>query len=176
MDTKSKIFYASSTLIPTVAESLRMQLELNYKVKMENRLGNDIELTVVKDEYNAWKGRKLLKRITLSSTPNGQIVCQVAGMGWSGLIMPLIIVVVAFVFSPLTAGVTLAFLIIMVYSIIKGIKEKKALTNEIFQLTQEAIEAGKNIAAEQNIEKTCPQCGTIVHGAGFCPECGTKIN
>ena len=176
MDTKSKIFYASSTLIPTVAESLRMQLELNYKVKMENRLGSDIELTIVKDEYSAWNGRKLLKRITLSSTSNGQIICQVAGMGWGGMIMPLIITVVAFAFSPLTVGVTLGFLLFMVYSIIKGIKEKKALTNEIFQLTQEAIEAGKNIAAEQNIEKPCPQCGTIVHGAGFCTECGTKIN
>lgn len=174
MKTESKVFYASQDLIPAVAESLNIQLEQNYKVKIENRL-NATEITITKYEFLAWAGGKILKTISLSGAPNGQIICKVSGIGFGGILVPFIAMVVldsiTIIFPPL-------FFIsgLMTWVIIGGLFLKNKITKEIFELTKEAIEANKNIAETQNVEKKCPNCGAVCPGAGFCPECGTKVN
>lgn len=174
MKTKTKVFYASQELIPSVVESLNLQFEQDYKVKIENRL-NGAELKIVKGETKSWAGGKIQKTISLSGASNGQIICRVTGMGWGGIFIPSALVVAAFAFSPFTVGVTLLFMFYIIYTIIKGIREKNKLTDDIFELTKEAIEGNKNMSAGQNTEKTCPNCGTICQGTGFCSECGTRI-
>ena len=175
METKSKIFYANQELIPSVVESLNLQLEQNYKVTVENHL-NGAELKIVKNTAKAWAGGKILKTISLSGAANGQIICKVSGMGWGGILIPSLLVIALFAFSPFTAGLTIFLMLYIVVTIILGIRSKNKLTEEIFDLTRDAIEANKNIAAAQDVEKKCPNCGTTCQNAGFCPECGTKVN
>ena len=173
MNTEKKVFYASQDLIPAVTESLALQLEENYKVKIENRL-NETEITITKHEMLAWAGGKILKTISLSGAPNGQIICRVSGIGFGGILVPCIIMVISYALSICFPFFFLAVFITCV--IIGGLKKKSKLTKEIFELVKEAIEANKNIAETQNVEKKCPNCGSVCQGVGFCAECGTKIN
>ncbi|MBE6388301.1 MAG: hypothetical protein E7045_09645 [Lentisphaerae bacterium] len=170
MNSKTKVFYASQDLIPAVVESLNLQLEQDYKVSIENSI-NGTEIKIVKSEFMAWAGGKILKTISLSGASNGQIICRVSGMGWGGILLPCIIAIAGTCF-----GITFPLAIFVIFTLILGIRKKNKLTEEIFQLTGEAIEANKNMAENQKGEKKCPNCGCVSQGSGFCPECGTKIN
>ena len=174
MSSKSKVFYASQELIPVITEALNLQLGQDYNVKVENRIGG-VELSVTKYEFLSLAGAKIKKTISLTSTANGQIICQVTGLGWGGILVPLVI---SSVLEVLSLGFP-SFLVIAFFidcSIGYGLFCKYKLTKEIFELIKEAIEANKNMNFAQNIEKKCPNCGIVVQTAGFCPECGTKIN
>ena len=170
MDKKSKVFYASPDLLPVITEGLLIQLQENFKVKTSDRSTGIQDIEIFKNEHLAFLGCKVYKQISFSTTPTGQILCQIYGDGFGGLLLPIIIAAVAFLI-PFGQLVTL----VIVALIIKGAIDKKKVTEEVFSLVQEIINATPQIQQAENVLATCPKCGASVEGGGFCPECGTKI-
>lgn len=170
MDKKSKIFYTSPELIPIITEGLLLQLQENFKVKTSDRSTGNQDIEIYKNEYLAFLGCKIYKQISFSTTSTGQILCQVYGDGLGGLILPIIIAAVAF-FIPMGVLVT----IIISVLVINGTLGKKKITEEIFSMIQEIIDANNQMTQSGGSGKVCPECGTVNDGAGFCSECGTRI-
>ena len=170
MNTKSKVFYASQELIPVITESLKLQLEQEFKnVKVENRLNNGTEITISAKEHLALFGGKIKKTIALTPASNGQIISTITGMGIGGILLPCVIAGILCITPFVLFGIVYA---IVIYA---GIRKKDKVCDSIFDLIKESIEANRNFTAAPKVEKTCPNCGNIAKGAGFCPECGTKI-
>ena len=175
MSSKSKVFYAPQELLPFVVEALNLQLGQDYKVKVENHTGAGTELIVTKNEFLSWAGAKIQKTISLTPASNGQIMCQITGLGWGGILVPII---AALVLDTLGFAFPLFWVVSLFIecSIGYGLFCKYKLNKEIFEIIKESIEANKNMVISQNTEKKCPNCGFVSKGSGFCPECGTKIN
>lgn len=170
MDKKSKVFYASPDLLPAITEGLLIQLQENFKVKTSDRSTGNMDIEIFKNERLALLGCKIYKQISFSTTPTGQIMCQIYGDGFGSILLPLIIAVIAF-FIPVGQLVTIVIAVLLIKTSI----DKKKVNEEIFSMIQEIINAAPQMQQAETGTTTCPQCGTTVEGSGFCPECGAKI-
>ena len=170
MDKKSKVFYASPDLLPAITEGLLIQLQENYKVKTSDRSTGNMDIEIFKNERLALLGCKIYKQISFSTTPTGQIMCQIYGDGFGGILIPIIIAAVALI---IPAGFIVS--IVIVALLIKNSIDKKKVNEEVFSMVQEIINAVPQMQAADSKESVCPKCGASVEGSGFCPECGTKI-
>ena len=170
MDKKSKLFYASPELIPAITEGLTVQLQENYKVKISERAIGSQDIEISKNANLAFLGCKIYKQISFSATPTGQIMCQVYGDGFGGLLLPCIIAAIACL---IPLGLIVTFVIS--FCLFKSSMEKKKVVEEIFSMTQEIINANANMSQKGSTEKNCPKCGAVCEGSGFCSECGAKI-
>lgn len=50
MDNKTKTIFTSSSLIPQIAEDLKLQLRSNYKVRSESRITGGEEINISKND------------------------------------------------------------------------------------------------------------------------------
>ena len=170
MDKKSKVFYASPDLLPAITEGLLIQLQENYKVKTSDRSTGNMDIEIFKNERLALLGCKIYKQISFSTTPTGQIMCQIYGDGFGGILIPIIIAAVALI---IPAGFIVSIAIVAL--LIKNSIDKKKVNEEVFSMVQEIINAAPQMQEADSKESVCPKCGASVEGSGFCPECGTKI-
>ena len=170
MDKKSKVFYASPDLLPAITEGLLIQLQENFKVKTSDRSTGNMDIEIFKNERLALLGCKIYKQISFSTTPTGQIMCQIYGDGFGGILLPVIIAIIA-LFIPLGLIVS----IVIVVLLIKANIAKKKINEEVFSMVQEIINAAPQMQQDDTGENICPKCGAAVEGSGFCPECGAKI-
>ena len=171
MDKKSKFFYASPELLPAITEGLLIQLQENFRVKTSDRSTGNIDIEIFKNERLALLGCKIYKQISFSTTPTGQIMCQIYGDGFGGIVLPIIIAAIAFSIPVVGQLVT----IIIAVLLIKTSIDKKKVNEEVFSMVQEIINAAPQMQQAETGTTTCPKCGSAVEGSGFCPECGTKI-
>ena len=170
MDKKSKVFYASPDLLPSITEGLLIQLQENFKVKTSDRSTGNMDIEIYKNEHLALLGCKVYKQISFSTTSNGQIMCQIYGDGFGGILLPVIIALIA-LFIPFGLIVS----IVIVALLIKANIDKKKINEEVFSMVQEIINAAPQMQQDDTGENICPKCGAAVEGSGFCPECGAKI-
>jgi len=159
-----KVLYGSSSLIPTIANRIQEEFQLDgYDVSMEALSSGGYDISITKGGmFKAVLGLKTALKVTL--LPLGNKIQFEAGVGiWGQQAIPTVISML--IFWP------------VLITQIGGMVKQAKLDDKALAITQEVIQkhAAENPAKAEG-RKFCTNCGTEnPETAKFCSACGKEL-
>lgn len=161
----SRIFFASSDLIPAVSNDVGEALKVEgYDVTSEELLGGNVEVSISKGGFfKSICGMKTALKITFAGMgANFKVDCKVGIFGQQAV--------------PTAISMLLFWPVIITQ--IWGMVRQSKLDDHVLDLVDEAVKrhSATTVQVDRDGEKSsfCPQCGAHVKGV-FCSACGAKL-
>lgn len=161
----SKIFWASSDLIPVISNEIAESLKgEGYEVAIDELAGGNVEISICKGGFfRSITGMKTALKIAfIAMGSKFKVDCKVGIFGQQAVPTAISMLL----FSP------------VVFTQVWGLVQQSKLDDHVLVLVDEAIRrhSATTVQVEQDGEKNvfCSACGARVKGV-FCSACGAKL-